>query len=134
MLEALVWGFPSVFGVFQEYYRTHAPFAGSDSIAVVGTCAMGIMYMSLPLAYWVLKLYPRLRLWSTVAGLLVMCLSLAMASFARTVTHLIITQGVIFAIGGVFAWTPVLFWIGQWFVARLSFAYGVMLVSLPPFF
>ena len=40
MLEALIWGFPSSYGVFQEYYSSHEPFAGSSNIAVVGACAM----------------------------------------------------------------------------------------------
>ena len=59
MVETLVWGanpslwfnedsiadshgtgFPFAYGVFQEYYSTHAPFAGSRNIAVIGTCAM----------------------------------------------------------------------------------------------
>ena len=39
-LEALVWGFPFAFGVFQNYYSTHPPFEGSSQIAVIGTCAM----------------------------------------------------------------------------------------------
>lgn len=33
-------GFPFAFGVFQDYYRTHEPFAGSSKIAVIGTTAM----------------------------------------------------------------------------------------------
>jgi hypothetical protein len=40
MLEALIWGFPASYGVFQEYYSTHEPFAGSSNIAVVGAVAM----------------------------------------------------------------------------------------------
>jgi hypothetical protein len=39
MLEAMIWGFPSCYGVFQEYYSTNE-FAGSANIAVVGACAM----------------------------------------------------------------------------------------------
>lgn len=33
-------GFPSAFGVFQEYYDTHEPFKGSSGIPVIGTCSM----------------------------------------------------------------------------------------------
>jgi len=40
MIEALVWGFPFSFGVFQEYYATHEPFASqSKGLAAVGTTA-----------------------------------------------------------------------------------------------
>jgi hypothetical protein len=40
MIEALVWGFPYSFGVFQQYYSTHEPFASSGNIAVIGTFSM----------------------------------------------------------------------------------------------
>lgn len=33
-------GFPFAFGVFQDFYSTNAPFAGSSQIAIIGTCAM----------------------------------------------------------------------------------------------
>ncbi|PQE07655.1 hypothetical protein CJF30_00007370 [Rutstroemia sp. NJR-2017a BBW] len=43
IFEALIWGFPFAFGVFQSYYSTHAPFdRNPKGIAVVGTCATGI--------------------------------------------------------------------------------------------
>lgn len=64
MLEALIWGkpnplaclssaelklilsgFPACFGVFQEYYSSHEPFAGSPNIAVVGACAMVSLWL-----------------------------------------------------------------------------------------
>ncbi|KAH6615112.1 major facilitator superfamily domain-containing protein [Boeremia exigua] len=50
VLEILVWGFPFSFGIFQEHYSAHAPFAGSRNIAIIGTCALGLMYLSSPLA------------------------------------------------------------------------------------
>ncbi|KAG6214141.1 hypothetical protein E4U34_006316, partial [Claviceps purpurea] len=40
VVEALTWGFPSTFGLFQNYYSTHEPFAGSEQIPIIGTCAM----------------------------------------------------------------------------------------------
>jgi hypothetical protein len=46
MLEAMIWGFPASYGIFQEYYTTN-DFAGSSNIAVVGACAM-VCARSLP--------------------------------------------------------------------------------------
>lgn len=132
MLEALCWGFPAIFGVFQEYYSTHEPFSEDpENLPIVGTSALGILYMGMPFVFSILKAWPRLRPWCNVGGLVVMCIALAMGSFATKVEHLIATQGVLFAIGGIFAWTPVLFYISQWFVRKLAFAYGVTLVSSP---
>jgi hypothetical protein len=47
MLEALIWGFPASYGIFQEYYAAN-DFVGSSNIAVVGTCAMVCARSSLP--------------------------------------------------------------------------------------
>jgi MFS family permease len=119
-------GFPFAFGVFQDYYTTNAPFAGSSSIAVIGTCAMGLMYLDVPLMMAFLRLYPRLGRWSPIAGLMVMCLGLAMSSFSTTVTHLIITQGVFYAIGGSIAYSPCIVYMDEWFVKKKGLAYGIM--------
>jgi hypothetical protein len=40
-------GFPSSYGIFQEYYSAN-DFAGSGNIAVVGACAMVIILSVLP--------------------------------------------------------------------------------------
>lgn len=132
ILEALIWGFPSVFGVFQDYYTTHAPFAGSQSIAVIGTCAMGIMYLEMPLIYAINKAWPEMRRWVSACGVLVMCLALGLGSFSTTVPQLIASQGVVYAIGGGFAWTPLLQYMPEWFDKRLSLAYGIVLVGRFP--
>lgn len=41
IVEALIWGFPFSFGVFQEYYASHKPFSDEQSgIAIIGSSAM----------------------------------------------------------------------------------------------
>ncbi|KAF2019335.1 MFS general substrate transporter [Aaosphaeria arxii CBS 175.79] len=130
MLEALIWGFPASYGVFQDYYSTHEPFEGSQNIAVVGAAAMGIMYMDITLMFPLLRYYQRLRLWAAPIGLVIMGLALGLGSFSTKVSHLILTQGVIYAIGGGFAWTPILFFLEQWWVRRRGFAYGATMAGL----
>ncbi|KDN64501.1 putative major facilitator superfamily transporter [Colletotrichum sublineola] len=125
-IEMLVWGFPFAFGVFQNHYSTNLPFAGQPNIAVIGTCAMGIMYLSGPLVIGLLRLFPRESRHAPILGLIVMCVALAASSFSRTVTHLIVTQGVFYAIGGAIAYCPCILYIDQWFVRRKGFAYGIM--------
>ncbi|KAJ8120401.1 hypothetical protein O1611_g10375 [Lasiodiplodia mahajangana] len=41
-------GFPFAFGVFQNYYNSHEPFAGQPSIVVIGTSSMGVIHGPLP--------------------------------------------------------------------------------------
>jgi MFS family permease len=94
---------------------------------------MGIMYIELPLFFAFLKSFPKLRLWATPVGMVIMCLSLALSSFATSVNHLILTQGVMYAIGGGFAWVPILFYVEEWFEKRRSLAYGVIMVMLHAF-
>ncbi|KAK2050658.1 major facilitator superfamily transporter [Colletotrichum somersetense] len=125
-VEMLVWGFPFAFGVFQNHYSTNPPFAGQPNIAVIGTCAMGIMYLSGPIVIGLLRLFPRESRHAPILGLIVMCVALAASSFSRTVTHLIVTQGVLYAVGGAVAYCPCILYIDQWFVRRKGFAYGIM--------
>lgn len=84
------------------------------------------MYLTGPLTMGFLRLYPGLGRWSPIVGLLVMCLALAMSSFSTTVTHLIITQGVLYAIGGCICYSPCIVYMDEWFVKRKGLAYGTM--------
>ena len=88
------------------------------------------MYMSIVPMFALLKYFPRLRPWATPSGLTIMCLSLGLGSFSNTVTHLIVTQGIMYSIGGGLAWTPILFYIEEWWVRRRGFAYGATMAGL----
>ncbi|ORY17954.1 major facilitator superfamily domain-containing protein [Clohesyomyces aquaticus] len=126
VVEILVWGFPFAFGVFQEYYSAHEPFQGSKNIAVIGTCAMGLMYLSGPLVFGTLLRYPRSRRPAIGVGLVTMCLGLGLSSLSQTVTHLIVTQGVFYAIGGGLVYSPTILFMDEWFVKKKGFAFGIM--------
>ncbi|KAJ5999746.1 hypothetical protein N7481_000155 [Penicillium waksmanii] len=126
MIEALIWGFTFSYGIFQDYYSTHEPFKSSGDIAVVGTCAMGISYMLLPLAFIMIQGLPRFKLWAAPVGFLIMCLALAMSSFAKTTTHLIVSQGVAYGIGSSLAYAPTIVFMDDWFVQRKGLAFGIM--------
>lgn len=144
VIEALVWGehrlsasqrvshansmtgFPFSFGIFQKYYSSHEPFMGSGNIAIIGTCTSGIMYLSGLPALVLNRMYPGLGRWLPVAGLLIMCLSLALSSLATTVTQLIATQGVLYAVGGSIGYLPCILYMDEWFVRRKGLAYGIM--------
>lgn len=127
VVEGLVWGFPYSFGIFQDYYTTHPPFSYSPSnLAVIGTCAMGIMYLDIPLIMAFFRHFPRFARWSPILGLMVMCFALAMSSFSKTVTHLIVTQGIFYGVGGSIAYSPCIVYLDEWFVKKKGLAYGIM--------
>ncbi|KAM0476997.1 hypothetical protein ACHAPX_005955 [Trichoderma viride] len=126
MMEAMVWGFPFAFGIFQDYYRTHEPFEGSSNTAIIGTCATGIMYLDAPLVIALARLYPKQGRFNPTVGLLMMCTALALSSFATNTTHLILTQGALYGIGGSIAYNPCLIYVDEWFDRRKGLAYGLM--------
>lgn len=126
VFEALVWGFPFAFGVFQDYYATTPPFAGNPNIAVIGTCAMGLMYLLSPFVLGTCRVFAKWARYIPVLGLLIMCAALVASSYATTVGGLIATQGVLYAVGGSVAYSPCMLFIDEWFVARRGLAYGLM--------
>lgn len=84
------------------------------------------MYLDTPLIMGLLRRFPRQGRWSPIFGLVIMCLGIAMSSFATTVTHLIVTQGILYAVGGSIAYSPCIVYLDEWFVKRKGLAYGIM--------
>ncbi|KAF7520130.1 hypothetical protein G7054_g12867 [Neopestalotiopsis clavispora] len=125
-VEAFTFGFGFSFGVFQDYYSSHSPFAGSGNIAVIGTTTSGILYLGTPFVVAICRSYPRWTRWSTLAGLFATSMSLALSSFCASVPQLIGTQGVIFGIGGCVAYCPSTLYIDEWFARRKGMAYGIV--------
>lgn len=63
--------------------------------------------------------------WFSTIGLIMMCLSLALGSFSKNVTHLVLSQGVGFGIGGCIAYSPSILYMDEWFVNRKGLAFGI---------
>ncbi|KAI1340829.1 major facilitator superfamily domain-containing protein [Xylariaceae sp. FL0016] len=126
VVEAFTFGFGFSFGVFQNYYSTHEPFAGSGNIAVIGTTTSGLLYLGTPFVLVLCRLYPRWARWATVVGLFLASLSMAMASFCTSVPQLIGAQGFLFGIGGCIAYCPCTLYIDEWFARRKGMAYGIV--------
>ncbi len=116
LLQQLLWvkkllifcrtGFPFAFGVFQDYYSSHKPFAGQPNIAVIGTSAMGVMYLASPIIMGFCRTFGRWTRWFPILGLIVMSIALALSSFATTTTHLILSQGIFYGLGGGLTYCP----------------------------
>ena len=73
-----------------------------------------------------LQIWPRLRPYAPPFGLAILAISLTASSFANTVTQLLLTQGVLYAIGGLFLYCPTLLYLDEWFIRRKGLAYGIM--------
>jgi MFS family permease len=120
-------GFPYSYGIFQAYYSTHEPFASEPGgVAVIGTTATGLMFFGLPFGAMVAQRFPRIVRPSIVCGISLVVLSLVGASFCNSVAGLVATEGVLYGIGGILAYLPLLKLVDEWFVVRKGMAYGVM--------
>ena len=87
------------------------------------------MYLGSPLHFMYLQRWPNHRRNSCVLGVATMTLALMASSFSKEVWHLILTQGLLYAIGGLLIYNPVLLFLDEWFVRRKGLAFGIMWVS-----
>lgn len=88
------------------------------------------MYLDAPLVIALARIYPKQGRWNPTAGLLMMCVALALSSFSQNTTHLILTQGALYGIGGSIAYNPCLMYVDEWFDRRKGLAYGLMVSHL----
>jgi MFS family permease len=83
------------------------------------------MFLGAPLVLTLCRLYPRWARWFSPIGLSICFLSLLATSFCTTVPQLIGVQGVLFGLGGCFAFCPCVVFMDQWFVERKGLAFGI---------
>ncbi|KAK3068029.1 hypothetical protein LTR53_014714 [Teratosphaeriaceae sp. CCFEE 6253] len=126
LVEAMIWGFPLAFGVFQRSYSSNDLFKDSSNIATIGTLDAGIAYLGMPLVNPVALRWPQHRRAMAVFGWVLCLVGLIGASFATNVTHLLLSQGLLYGVGWVICYTPQLFIINEWFVDKRGLAYGIL--------
>jgi len=59
-------------------------------------------------------------------GWLICIVALLSSSFATKLWHLMVTQGILYAMGYVILYYPVLNMVNEWFVKKRGLAYGLM--------
>jgi len=123
--NALIWGFALSFGILQEYYASHEPFASQGGIAAIGTTSTGAMYLTMPLYLWGFQKWPKARRWSLWISVPAIAASLVGASFSNTVAQLIVCQGIIYGIAGNALVMPTINLINEWFLQKRGLAIGV---------
>ncbi|OTB08894.1 hypothetical protein M426DRAFT_51722 [Hypoxylon sp. CI-4A] len=130
VFEALFWGFPMCFGVFQNYYSNLPEFSNDKAnIALIGTLAQGIPYVGAPFSALVTKRFPKYHRLQLYIGWPMSILGLLTASFATSVNGLIGTQGVLYGVGFVTLTYPIISMINEWWVARKGMAFGLISAS-----
>lgn len=83
-------------------------------------------YLSSPVVAFLLQRWPRIRRPLSSVGFVVMIAALIGASFSNSTGALLVTQGVLYGLGGLTLYFPAMYIIDEWFVARKGLAYGVV--------
>jgi len=126
VFEALLWGFPLSFGVFQEYYAHHPEFKNSAYVSAVGTTASGISYLGAPLITPLVRRWANYRTQMILFGWPLCILGLVAGSFANSLETLLLTQGVMYGVGFVIFYYPILSIVDEFWIRRRGMAYGFL--------
>ena len=84
------------------------------------------MYFGSGASFVALQWWPAFRRRSAGIGLAILALGLVTSSFADHVWQLILTQGALYAIGGILLYSSVILFVDEWFVRKKGIAFGVM--------
>ncbi|GJN73963.1 hypothetical protein PLICBS_008047 [Purpureocillium lilacinum] len=126
VFEALLWGFPLSFGVFQNYYSKLPQFADNRYISVVGTVASGLSYLGAPFIMPLIKRYHKYQRHMIWIGWPLCISGVLIGSFASTLEVLILTQGVAYGVGFLIFYYPILSMVNEYWVLRRGMAYGLL--------
>ncbi|GJN72726.1 hypothetical protein PLIIFM63780_006789 [Purpureocillium lilacinum] len=126
LVEAILWGFPLAFGVFQEHYARQPEFAGDGNIAAIGTVATSMYFLGAPIAAPLVRRFQWWQQYMLATGWALCAASLLIASAVNSVAGLVATQGVLYGLGFLILYFPVLGMLNEWFVHRRGLAYGVL--------
>ena len=84
------------------------------------------MYFGAPVVSYILHRWHHTRRFSSAIGLIISTVALVTASFADTVWELILTQGLLYGIGGSLLYNPMIFYLDGWFDRRKGLAFGIL--------
>ncbi|KIY65741.1 MFS general substrate transporter [Cylindrobasidium torrendii FP15055 ss-10] len=129
-VEGIIWGFPSAYGVFLDYYLNDPRYAtqsgASTLLPIIGPISSGIIYCSGVCINPFMSRYPYHRRTSMWLGVICCFASLFGASYATRIEALVVLQGVLYAVGGSLLYIPCISYLSEWFVERRGFAQGVL--------
>ena len=84
------------------------------------------MFFGSPLVALIIQRYPWIRFRAGLAGLALMNVALIISSFANSVSVLLVTHGIMYALGGLVLYFPAMYLIDEWFIARKGLAIGIL--------
>ena len=88
------------------------------------------MYLAAPFTFGFQQRYPRYRRISALIGVTIVPIALLTVSFASRVWHLILTLGVLYAVGGSLIHCSAILFLEEWFIRKKGFAFGIMVSAI----
>ncbi|KAH8824906.1 MFS general substrate transporter [Flagelloscypha sp. PMI_526] len=133
VIEAIVWGFPFVYGVFlEEYLRDPVYLAQPNAhtlLPLVGPLSSGLMYVIAPLVTWMCRRTPQYVPTFLWIGLSLCVFSLVIASYTVSISELVGLGGALYGIGGALIYNSMLTFLSEWFVAKRGLANGIIFAA-----
>ncbi|KAL0069750.1 hypothetical protein AAF712_003019 [Marasmius tenuissimus] len=100
-LDFLIWGLAFTYGVFLDFYKTHDfPNSSPGLIALPGSLCNGILYLSTIFIMPFVFRFPEYNNKAMGVGYIICLAGLVGAAFSVEAWHLVVTQGVLFSLGG----------------------------------
>ncbi|KAF2163074.1 hypothetical protein M409DRAFT_26520 [Zasmidium cellare ATCC 36951] len=132
ILQLPIWGIAMTFGIFQSaYIRDGLITSSSGSSGVIGTTLNGVMYLSMPILFTALDrgTWAKYRRSVAITGVLISSLAFLLSSFSHQLWHLVLTQGVLAALGSTMLYSPTTLYLDEHFHGGKATAYGATLSS-----
>ncbi|KAK1230353.1 hypothetical protein PQX77_006563 [Marasmius sp. AFHP31] len=127
VLDFLIWGLAFTYGVFLDHYKTHDfPNSPAGLIALPGSLSSGILCLSTIFIMPFVIRFPEYNNKAMAIGYIICVVSLVGAAFSTQASHLVVTQGVFFSLGGSILYYPMMSYLFDWFEGRKGFANGVL--------
>ncbi|KAF5337663.1 hypothetical protein D9758_013025 [Tetrapyrgos nigripes] len=116
----LLWGLPKLL------HFCRVPNESRSLLALVGSLSNGILYLSSPILLPVMNTFPQMKTRVMILGYVICVAGLIGAAYARTAGELIVTQGVLYAVGGSLLYFPMMSYMFEWFHVKLGLANGIL--------
>ncbi|KAK4609462.1 MFS-type transporter pynF [Fulvia fulva] len=130
ILQLPIWGIAMTFGIFQEAYTRSHVISGGSASGIIGTTMNGVMYLSMPLLFTALdRSWAQYRRSVAIAGIVISSLAFLVSSWSTQLWHLVLTQGVLAALGSTLLYSPTTLYLDEHFTAGKATVYGAILSS-----
>ncbi|KAH9467657.1 hypothetical protein Pst134EA_011293 [Puccinia striiformis f. sp. tritici] len=122
-IDGIVWGPPLCYGIFLPFkpYSELNP----SLTALIGTSCLGLLYCTGVVLSPLTLRYPTLCIWCPWIGSLLCFIGLLGASYTDKAVYLVLTQGILYGIGGSMIYTPNLIYLSEWWVLKRGLIGGL---------